>query len=67
MDVCPVHVQRQLDNNDVNAVAWIHLDCLNEFINNGQISLTQHCRIVMKEFLNKTFPTSTFIYKRKFS
>jgi len=67
MDVCNVNIQHDVENNDVNSVAWIHIDCLGNFIRNGQISLTQHCRIVFKEFLNKTFPTSTFIFKRKLS
>ena len=58
---CNVQVQTFIPNNDANAVGWINIDCLEQFILDGNITLTQHCRLVFKKFLNKEFPHSTFI------
>lgn len=53
--LCPVEIQEHIVDNDVNALGWIKPDCLDEFINSKQIVLNQHCKIVFKKFLNKSF------------
>jgi ADP-ribose pyrophosphatase YjhB (NUDIX family) len=59
-DECSVEVQN-IPNNDANAIGWINTQCLEQLIVDGNITLTQHCRMVFKKFLNKEFPHSTFI------
>jgi 8-oxo-dGTP pyrophosphatase MutT (NUDIX family) len=60
-DECLVKVQNHIPNNDANAIGWIRIECLEEFIIDGHITLTQHCRLVFKRFMNKEFPHSTFV------
>lgn len=58
---CDVSVQSHVPDNDANGIAWITLDCLAACIDNGNISVTQHCRIALQHFLQKRLPHSTFI------
>ena len=51
MDECKVQVQ-DIQHNDANSITWIKTSCLIEMIKNKQILLTQHCKILLKIFLN---------------
>jgi ADP-ribose pyrophosphatase YjhB (NUDIX family) len=57
---CYVEVQNHIRDNDANGVGWIKPDCLVKCIENGNISLSQHCRLVFKRFMDRGFPHSTF-------
>jgi hypothetical protein len=60
-DICPVEIPTKYIDNDVTGITWINPDCLEKCIINGNIKLSQHCRIVFYRFSNKIFsPTSTF-------
>lgn len=61
---CNITVQKTL-YNDANGVGWISPDCIKDCIENGNMLLSQHCRIVFKHFLNITFPHSNFIVIKK--
>ena len=62
-----VEVQSQIADNDANGVGWIKLKCLQECVENGNISLSKHCQIVLKRLLNKTFvhPVFTIVERKK--
>lgn len=62
MDKCEVTVQDHIPGNDANGIGWIKPVCLKKCIENGNISLSQHCRIVFSKFQDKFFPQSTFIF-----
>lgn len=55
MNECDVFVQNHIPENDANGIGWINLRCLEKFIENGNISLSNHCRIISREFLSKDF------------
>ena len=57
----PVSVQTHIVGNDANGVGWIKLKCLEECVENGNISLSKHCQIALKKLLGKTFEHPTFI------
>ena len=61
MDECDVTVQDHIPGNDANGIGWIKPDCLEKCIENGNIQVNQHCRIVFRKFQHKLFPQSTFI------
>ncbi len=61
MGECNVTVQDRIPGNDANGIGWIKPDCLEKCIENGNISLSQHCRIVFSKFQGRDFPHSTFI------
>ena len=61
MDTGDVTVQKHILENDANGVGWIKTKCLEQCIIDGMISLNQHCRIVLKRFLDREFPHSSFI------
>ena len=63
-DECKVEVQRHIIDNDANGIGWISISCLDDLIIDGHITLTQHCRIVFRKFMNKEFPLSSFILVR---
>jgi hypothetical protein len=54
-----VNVQCQADN-DANGICWIKINCLEDSINSGMISLNQHARVVFKKFIDKNFPKVDF-------
>jgi ADP-ribose pyrophosphatase YjhB (NUDIX family) len=60
-DKCDVSFDECLPDNDVNAVGWIKPECLQKCINEGQIVLSKHCKILFKQFLNKKIYDSNFI------
>lgn len=51
LDECEVEVQ-DTKNNDANSITWIKTKCLLKMIKNKQIPITQHCRILLKNFLD---------------
>ena len=51
---CEVSIQDGIRGNDVTAVAWLRLDCLKTLINNQDIKLTKHSKIVLQKYLNFT-------------
>ncbi len=56
---CEVIVQNHIPGNDANGICWIKLACLEKLIDKGIMMINQHCRIVFKRFLDKSFPSST--------
>jgi hypothetical protein len=58
---CEVQIQDHIHDNDANGICWINLECLEECVRNGNISLSQHCRVVFNRFIGKLFPHSDFI------
>ena len=60
MSEVDVDIQNHIIGNDANGIGWIKLDCLEKFIRNGNISLSQHCRIIFSRFLNRFFSSSNF-------
>ena len=65
MDECTVCVQDNVIDNDVNGVGWIKPSCLYKCVNNGNISLTQHCRYVFSRLKSIYFPNSGFKLVKK--
>jgi ADP-ribose pyrophosphatase YjhB (NUDIX family) len=61
MSECIVNPIDQIDDNDVNGIAWINIDCLEKVIINGNISLNGHIKILLRKFLKKNFPENNFI------
>lgn len=57
--VCPVTIQEHV-GNDANGITWIKIDCLEELINSGNISLNSHTKLVLARFLDKIFPKVEF-------
>lgn len=55
-----VTVQNHINDNDANGIGWIKLKCLQQCVQNGNISLSKHCQIVLKRLLNITFPHPVF-------
>jgi bis(5'-nucleosidyl)-tetraphosphatase len=55
-----VNVQTHIQDNDANGICWINMDCLFQCIRNGNISLSQHCRLIFARFKGKAFPRSDF-------
>lgn len=53
-------IQEHIEGNDANGICWIKPDCLNDCIKEGNMSITQHCRIVFAKFQNRYFTRSTF-------
>lgn len=56
-----VHIQYNQEDNDANGITWIKLDCLEECILSGHIIINQHCKLVLKKFMEKDFPKSDFV------
>jgi len=67
-DTCDVSFSKYINNtevNDVNGITWIKLDCLENFIQKGQISLNGYAKIVFYRFMGRIFPNPRFILVRK--
>ena len=63
---CNIDIQDHIVNNDANGIGWIKLECLQKCIENGNIILNQHCRIILERFFNIVFEHPTFtVVKRK--
>ena len=61
MKECNVNIQDHIKNNDANGICWINIDCLEELILQGNISLNRHAKFTFIRFLNKQFQDSNFI------
>jgi ADP-ribose pyrophosphatase YjhB (NUDIX family) len=59
-DVCDVTIEDRIEDNDANGITWIDPDCLEDCIINGNITLNQHCRIILQRFINKDFSKQKF-------
>jgi len=64
-DKCPVQIPDDIRDNDATGITWINPDCLEHCIANGNINLSQHCRIVLEIFLKKNFSSSSFVLIKK--
>lgn len=60
-----VGVQSHIVDNDANGVGWIKLDCLQECVKNGNISLSKHCQIVLKRLFDMDFVYPVFTTVRR--
>jgi ADP-ribose pyrophosphatase YjhB (NUDIX family) len=58
---CDVTVQDHILENDANGIGWIKPDCIEQCIDNGNITLSQHCRFVFNKIQEREFTQSTFI------
>lgn len=66
MPTCEVCIQNSIEDNDANGITWIKVDCLSDAIENGNIVLNNHTKILFHRFLGKKFPKSNWtIVKRK--
>ena len=54
-----VNIQ-EIEGNDANGICWININCLNKCIQNGNMSISQHCRILFRKFLNIELVSSDF-------
>ena len=61
LDKCDVSFQRKIIDNDVNAVGWIKPKCLQKCIDNGNIIISRHCKILFNKFLDIDITESNFI------
>lgn len=61
MNECEVNIQENTYDNDANGIGWVKTDCLNQLIENGNIILNQHCRIIFSRFHNRDFSSSDFV------
>ena len=60
-DECKVKVQDHIKDNDANGIGWIKPDCIEKCIKNGNITLSQHCRMIFSKFQKRCFSESDFI------
>ena len=65
MSECAVSVQDSVYNNDANGIGWIKLTCLYKCVNNGNITLSHHCRIVFSRLKHMYFPNPSFVLVEK--
>lgn len=56
---CSISLQEHPEN-DVTGIGWLKVSCLEDYIKNGNISLTKHSRILFEYFLNKKLFNSDF-------
>jgi ADP-ribose pyrophosphatase YjhB (NUDIX family) len=58
MPKCKVEIQNNQgeDSNDANGITWIKIKCLEQAIENGNITLNHYAKIVFSKFLCKIFP-----------
>jgi len=59
MKMCEVEVQEneELESNDANGITWIKINCLKQFIINGNITLNHHCNVILNKYKKeKTTP-----------
>src|SRR3990167_175571 len=47
--------------NDANGITWIKLECLEQCVRDGHISINEPCKACLKYFLNVTLPENEFI------
>ena len=52
MEECELDVQNTVVDNDANGIGWIKTNCLVEMINDKNIEINRHCKILIKKFLD---------------
>ena len=57
----PVTIQKNIQDNDVNGLGWIKIDCLKKLIRKGTIKLNHHSRLCFNYFLNIQLPYAKII------
>ncbi len=62
---CSVSVQEHIPNNDANGICWISPECLLEFVRVGSMTLTSHCKTVLKTFLGIKCPDPGFVTPKR--
>lgn len=62
---CGVQFQKHVYDNDVNAVGWIKPKCLQKAIEDGHFIISNHCKILFKQFLGLNVKKSNFIEVRR--
>jgi ADP-ribose pyrophosphatase YjhB (NUDIX family) len=45
--------QNHIIDNDANGIGWFNVNCLNDLIENNNITVNQHCKILIKKFFRK--------------
>lgn len=60
MEIKPVSIQKDVENNDITGVTWIKMDCLKDCIRDGHMILNHHCKLVFSRFVDVTFEKSGF-------
>ena len=60
MPECDVCIQEDIVDNDANGIGWMKVSCLSKSVNNGNITLSQHCRIVFGRLKSIYFPNPKF-------
>ena len=53
MSETDVVLQTHIEDNDANGIGWFDVDCMNSLINDGLISINQHCRMLIKKVFDK--------------
>jgi hypothetical protein len=66
MDECNVDVQTHIKDNDANGITWIKTECLKKCIENGDMSISQHCKVAFLKFCCKEFDNPSFTFMGKF-
>ena len=68
IDEYELQVQTHIENNDANGIGWFTISCLEDFIKKGTIKINQHCRLLIKNLLNKTLSQNQTdkVFKLKF-
>ena len=56
-----IEIQKNPNNNDANGISWIKINCLKSCVQNGNIEINSHTRILLKKFLNINIKKSDFI------
>ena len=54
MKTVEVFVQNEYKFNDANGITWIKVDCLEDCIKDGIISLNRHAIIAFRRFIDKS-------------
>lgn len=53
---CDVQLQTEMHDNDANGIGWFHLDCLQEMVQSGEISINNPCRILIRRVFGREIP-----------
>lgn len=53
MPECPVHLQTDQDDNDANGIGWFRVQCVQELVQSGEISINHPCRLLIQRVFGK--------------
>lgn len=67
MKECEVQPQTDMDDNDANGIGWFHIDCLQDLVQSGLMSINNPCRILIRKVFGKeiSFNQDSFIPVRR--